>query len=378
MVVVSFHKPTSYHGWQLLPGTRYVMSEAAWRKISADHWKEGEPDLTASWSHFASYERRANLAMDLNGRRIAVYRESGYGDNLMVTGLVRWIKARYPDCSIDHYAGPAVAEIWAGNPDVRLIASAPTFEAVRRTYDAHIFLEGMIENDTEPDQANAYDNLLSFVGEYPPSVPVEFKRPQITWTEEDERLNTEWLIRKPEFLGLPEPYILVQWNASLSLRTYPFELMRRVILGLAETMDVVVVGETRTGSEKLDLSGHGNIHDTLDKIPSFRALLPMIRHASAVLCPDSGILHAAAIFPKVPVVSLWGPYAHADRARYYPNQHEINAHDTCPSSPCRAGKLLPDHKCRQAQGYIEGTPWCSSMLNIAPEKIIERVLSVAV
>ncbi len=356
-------------GWKFSPRCRYVISDSLFRRMVEDMEKQGKTDSVASWSCFNSYERRYG-GQDLNGRRLAIYRENGFGDSLMVTGLAGYLKHTYPQCTIDVYGMPRVFEAWLYNQDANFLDVPPPFDSINNGYDYHLFFEGMIENDNEPEQTNSYDTFLRFAGIYPKDVPANFKRPQLYWGESDELAESEWLKLRPA-----RDYAVLHWNPSGMARMYPPELSRKVVTLLAERMDVVIVGNTEGTIEppNLDVSG---VHDWTNKTPNFRGLMPMIKHARAVICPDSSVLHLATAFPDVPMVSLWGSFHPNDRAKYYRSNTSLESFHVCPSAPCRAQRSeLPHNRCQQAKGYTEGTIYCTAMAAITPERVVETVLS---
>lgn len=351
----------------MAPCTRYVLSDSMFRTISTSLEQQGHANSVRSWSCFNSYERRYG-GQDLNGRRLAIYRENGMGDNLMVTGLTGYLKHTFPNATIDVYALPRVGAVWAGNADVNFFDVPPPFDAVKNGYDYHLFFEGMIENDNEQEQGNAYDNFLAFSGVFPKSVPDNFKRPQIFWTEMDDQIESDWLPIMPR-----EPYVVWHWNPSGRVRMYPYDLSRQTISMLAEHFAVVVIGDTNGEVEPLNLT-NPRVFDWLNRTPSVRSFLPILKHAKATVCPDSCVLHLASAFPNVPCIGLWGPFSPNDRATYYKNHVALSAFNACPSAPCRSQKsVLPVHRCAQATGYAEGEQFCRAMWAIEPQHIVEEV-----
>lgn len=369
MFIASFRIPISAGEWFLSPLARYVMSDSMYNKImeqlnAAYEAQKKEPDFYNGWSSFNSYERRY-AGQDLNGRRLAIYRESGFGDNMIVSGLVHYLKTTYPTAQIDIFGLPHVQTVWSGNREATMMPVCPQFDALRN-YDYHIMLEGMIENDNEPDQKNAYDNLFDFCGIYSKQVPPEFKRPHLVWSESDQKARAEWKAKKPW------RYILWHWNPSGATRMYPPELAEQAIEALSYRADVVIIGHTENGKIPEPKSEIENVHNYVGKTPKWRDTLPMIAEAKLVVAPDSSILHAAAAY-NVPTIGLWGSFHHEDRAKYYPEHHPIEAFHVCPKAPCRAQKDdLPKHFCQQAQGYDETSRWCTAMKAIDPQRIIEK------
>lgn len=370
MFISSFRIPINAGGWFFAPLARYVTSDSMFNKMVDQMTQAGQKDIVTSWSSFNSYERRYS-AQDLNGRRLAIYRESGYGDNMIVSGLCRHIKSLYPDAQIDVFGLPHVQEVWFNNKDATQYPCAPLFDAMR-SYDYHLFLEGMIENDNEPDQINAYDALFQVAGFFPKEVPKEHKRPHLVLGPADEQALTDWDARRPD------KYILWHWNPSGCIRMYPADKSDLAILGLAELgHTVVIVGNTENdqGIPHPNIEGD-RIVNLINQTKTWREMLAMIQRAQLVVAPDSSLMHATAAFPDVPCIGLWAAFDPRDRAKYYENHIAIEASWACPSAPCRAQRGdLPRHKCSQAKLYGgDQEYWCAAMKAIDPLDIINTAI----
>ncbi len=85
----------------------------------------------------------------------------------------------------------------------------------------------------------------------------------------------------------------------------------------------------------------------------------------------------AAIFPDVPVVSLWGPFEPSQRVKYYKNHHPIYPKHVCPLSPCYQNALAMDEsKCTKANNHVIETTHCNVLRSISAEEIVEKTLSL--
>ena len=372
MLIASFNEPFHLAGWNIQPRTRYVVSHFFYESIA----KQCEANKTTHWlgtvSNFASYAR-PYAGQNLNGRRLAVYRERGLGDNLMITALCGYIKHLYPDAAIDVYTQPIAAPAWIGNEEVRLnLSNPPTFDGIQRT-EYHLLLEGLFESDTEPDQRCAYDTYLHVAGFDPKRVGPEWKRPRLFLCGEDQNSFAEWSQKRPV------RYVMWHWNPSGAVRMYPPALAQEAILRLAEHVDVVVCGDHNSPDIPPPvLREHPRIHSYVGTMGHWRFLFPVIAHAACVVAPDSSVAHAAECWPDVPVVGLWGPFSPDDRVKYYRNHHALTS-NVCPYAPCRQQyKDLPRAKCRGAEGYAgdDVQKYCRVMEAIPPQAIVDKVLSL--
>jgi hypothetical protein len=297
--------------------------------------KEQGEDASYRLSHFNSYENRYH-GQKLFGDRLSIYRHGAIGDTLMTTAAVAEIRRRNPDAQIDLYCRPENVDLWYGL-GVNVRPGFPIFDEIRN--DQHLLFENLIECDSEPDQGCAIDAMLNFAGIDPASVADERKVPAVVEREDDY------------YAGPPSAkYVLMQDSASNRNRDYPHTDKVRELL-FAMGFQVLVFGR------KL-------------KTPRFRNLIPLIKSAALVICPDSSIGHLAAAFPQVPVISLWGPFSPRDRAKYYANHHPMEARHACPHAPCRTHEYRFPSWCKDAPTF-DGSA-CAALASITPEQIIEK------
>jgi ADP-heptose:LPS heptosyltransferase len=352
-----------------LPFNRYVVSEHEFHVLT-----EHTPNTNWEWSSFNSYERRYG-GQDLNGKTVCIYRHSAFGDQLMVSAVPHYLKARYPGAKIHLYCHPSVHGLWLHNPFVEgsALPIPLPFDAVKR-YDYHIFYEGMLEGNSERDQSCCYDDMFDSIGCR--SVPASFKRPFfITRPEDYEVFNR---------MALKRPYLVYHLSPANPNRMYPWKLGQEFIRMFHDSHPdwlVVLVGQKQQANGKVILVNDLNdshkdeypwFVDLTDQTPNFRHLAPFIENAGCVVCPDSSVLHLAACYPEVPVYSLWGLFHPDDRAKYYSNNHSIMNPGICPHMPCRDHNfVLPVEKCSHAQGT--DTEHCRVLASIAPSWIADVI-----
>lgn len=335
--------------------------------------------VSTKWSRsaFNSYEHRYG-GQDLNGKKVCIYRHTAYGDQLMVSAVPYYLKTLYPDAIVHLYCAPGIVDMWKNNPYVGGAAiPLPIPFDVARSYDYHIFYEGMLENNGEPDQNCCYDDFFSVIGLT--DVPARFKRPHFIPRPED--------MKGIEDLGLDlsGKYLVYHLAPANKNRCYPPQKGVDFITMFLEefkSWKVLIVG--RVGEDDAWKSEYENIIpdrpnvvNLVNKTESFRQLVPIIQRASLVVCPDSSVLHLAACFPDVPVVSLWGIFHPNDRAKYYPNSFPIFKGDACPHAPCHNHDFrLPLEKCTQSRGWTDGQQYCQVLNAIEPEDIMKKIRGI--
>jgi len=325
-------------------------------------------------SSFNPYEHRYG-GQDLNGKKVCIYRHTAYGDQLMVSAVPYYLKTIYPDATVHLYCDPGIVDMWKGNQYVGGAAlPLPIPFDVARSYDYHIFYEGMLENNGEHDQNCCYDDFFETIGLM--DVPVQFKRPHLVVRPDDGNGIRDLNI------GLGGKYLVYHLAPANKNRCYPPQKgMDFIKLFLKEYEDwrVFIVGKVgKDEAWQKEYEGlipkHRNVVNLIDKTETFRQLIPIIQTASLVVCPDSSVLHLAACFPDIPVISLWGIFHPNDRAKYYPNDHPLFKFNVCPFAPCHNHEFsLPSHRCRQSEGWKDGQQYCQALNGIEPEDIMKKV-----
>jgi len=322
---------------------------------------------TTSWvvSSAVPYERRV-CGQNLNGKNVLFYRHTAFGDMLMITSVPRYLKTIYPNATIQVYCDPSMLNMWDGNIFVGGYATPLPipFDSLAG-FDYHIMYEGMLENNSEPDQKCCYDDFFSVIGFH--NVPDEFKKPYIV------PLPSDYTFVASTAMSLHGKFMVYHLSPANKNRCYPpaksVEFITK-FLNEHSNWRVFVVGKSG-GSDDWVYSGFknmtpkdGRIIDLVDKVPSFRGLLPFVEAASLVVCPDSSVMHLSACFPSVPVISLWGVFSPDDRVKYYTNNIPIFKKDTCPFAPCRVHTFhLPD--------YCRGDGFCNVLSSITAEDILD-------
>lgn len=367
MVILKTSRTVAVHDTMTLwPFTRYVVPDSIGHQ--AIEFLRGKQTAVEA-SSFNSYERRFSGSAK-EGQSVLLYRHDAYGDQLMATAIPSIIMRRNFDVRVDVCCSSGVMDIWKGLP-VEVIPAPMLFEAVVG-YNYHIMYDSMLEANSERDQNNCYDDLLAWVGIDPTTVEPQEKRPQIRLIPSDTQ--------ELEAMGFDfnRPFVLIQLGAANPNRSYPYENTLRLIEMLSEKIGVILVGKEPDPSKTALFGPRNNFLNLVNNIKSFRSLLPLIAFAKCVVCPDSSVGHAAAAFPKVPVVSLWGLFDPNDRVKYYENHHPIFPKEICPHAPCRNHEFqLPQTKCKDATNSTLGPQkYCNVLKSITPEEIFKKVVSL--
>jgi ADP-heptose:LPS heptosyltransferase len=326
-------------------------------------------------SSFNAWERRYG-GQDLNGKRVCIYRHAAYGDQLMVSAIPHYLATLFPEATIHLYCEADVASLWEGNSFVGGCAiPLPIPFDVARSYDYHIFYEGILENNSEPDQNCCYDDMFGMIGLN--DVPPIFKRPHIFPRKEDYEFV------KAQTLDANGKYLVYHVSPANKNRCYPpkqgLQFLRQFIRHYSD-WKVYLVGVNPDDYPEIKEFAKDNeerVFNLIGKTGEFRSLIPLVERASLVVAPDSSVMHLTACFPHVPVISLWGVFDPNDRVKYYPNHSALVAKDVCSFAPCRNHDFkLPIEDCKDALGYKEGTEYCPAIAAIDPDNIMAQARKV--
>ena len=360
------------HGLFYHPHARYIVSDYECMILS-----DRVPQAKWVISSFNPYERRYG-GQCLDGKRVCIYRHTAFGDQLMISCLPRYIKTLFPSCYIGFYCSPEMLDMWRSNPFVDGGAlPLPIPFDVARSYDYHIFFEGMLENNSEHDQNCCYDDFFGFAGLS--NVPSEYKRPFIVPLPEDFGRVAD--IQK---FAHGSKYMVYHLAPANKNRCYPPDQgldFIRMFLAINMDWKVVIVGKNSEdylkGLPWSKIEGDPRIMNAVNKTGSFRDMIPLLEKASLLVCPDSSIMHLAACFPSCPTISLWGLFHPHDRVAYYPNHHALTAFGVCPKAPCHNHEFtLPLHNCTKSEGWIDGDEYCAALRAIRPEVILKKAMEV--
>jgi ADP-heptose:LPS heptosyltransferase len=354
------------------PFCRYIVSD-----YELDTLLKFSPRTNWKWSSFNAWERRYS-GQDLNGKKVCVYRHNAWGDQLIASAIPRYIKTLYPDATVHLYCHPHVMALWLGNPYVEgsAISLPIPFEAAIN-YDYQVFYEGMLEGNSEPDQRCCYDDMFGWIGL--DDVPTCYKRPCFFPRPEDYKYV------KKSGIDLKKKYMVYHMAPDNENRSYPpkkSKLFIEKFLAAFPVFNVIIVGmdKHKEYEEILEVFRYDErVVNLIDKTPNFRDVFPIIERASLVICPDSAVMHMAAIFDQVPVISLWGLFAPHDRIAYYPNNFPLFHPEACPHAPCRDHNFfLPLENCKDATEHRdkERIKWCCALDAITPEEIVERAKGI--
>ena len=328
---------TAPNGLRLQHGISYVCTDGV-----AMEWFNAAPDGVRI-SSIRSWER-PYFGHDLNGKRLWVSRGAGFGDQLVMSGVLRELKRRWSEATIDFATAPG-ADVLFGMNDAdsearHLFRFSPYILPFDewRAYDFHRIVEEIIELDREPDQTGIWQTHFRFFGIDPATVAPEHMRPVNIVTSSAQEMADAFI---HDECGDSE-FILVQLASTSPIRSLSPKRIENLLAALVLEFPkhkIVAVGSrleskisTPEGIEKLKITLPQQVIPCVGKDP--RIMVGLVGAASAIVAPDSCINHIAAGLGEAspPVVSLWSSFDPDRRVRTYPNQHPIYSRPPC--APC--------------------------------------------
>lgn len=155
--------------------------------------------------------------------------------------------------------------------------------------------------------------------------------------------------------------------AAYNSKTYPLDLMEKVIAGLSNDFTVFLFGG-KEDTSILDtiVNNHSNTFSIADKLGGFKNELNLISNLDLMLSMDSGNAHFSAM-QQTPTITLWGgthPFAGFAPFNQPSDYCIVPDLENYPNIPCSiyGNKVCEDSK--------------DVMRTILPEKIIHKVKAV--
>jgi ADP-heptose:LPS heptosyltransferase len=297
-------------------------------------------------------EEVPEFADALPPRSICIVRPGGFGDLLFLTPVLRALRERYPGARVtvacfDRFAG--VLEGFC--PTARYPMSLSTFYM----YDQRIVLEETVEK--APPNEHICDVFARACGL---DTPLPDYRMNYKVTD-FERSAAEARFFNPT----GRTRIGIQMQASSPLRTYPMELMHKVIWLLVQKVRAEVFLFGAPKAMDLGPTPPGITNLMMAEPPlSFRESVAVLATCDAVIAPDSALAHVAAAL-EIPCVALYGSFPWRSRVKA-PTTYALTGHALC--APCSIhGERFPAGQPCASSGK------CTALQDITPERIVAKV-----
>jgi ADP-heptose:LPS heptosyltransferase len=290
---------------------------------------------------------------DWNNKDIWLYRGGGWGDLLMMTPLIREMKAMWPKARIHVACGSDYSRVFDGMGIIPELLPIP--EEARSEIDALIEFEEIIEGDPSATRYHMAQLLANRAG-----ITLTSLRPEYRVTEEER----EWALDKYPRNSLPR--IGVQCLASAFYRTYAD--MGKVMVELSREADVYLIGAP--GQIKTEGTNE-HVHNLMEDKCSFRESAAVVSTCDACVSPDSALVHLCSAL-DIPCVALYGPFPSELRVTS-DKCFAFNGKAHC--APCFFHAEIPNEFPYGMPCY-EGKK-CIALESIDYRKVVEKTLSLA-
>lgn len=345
MRIIEMRKSFENMGIKFVAGKSYVMAEdieAQYRSIYGD-------SLGMSYPLEKSY--KPYKGEDLTGKKLLAFRTGGIGDIFFINPVLRYLKKKYPTCSL-RFAS-ACKQPLENLPELDGIYDMPFDAALFNETDYQLMFQGIIEAGSEESKrTHAVDMFFSYFGIDSTHLPNEEKVPRLAFTKSEiewmEKTVAGWGVKKEDFV------IGIQMETSSPLRNWPKEKMKAAVDVLAREPNVKVV---MIGSDQHEILGQffkgGNPNVVIATSFTIRQAIVLTVRYNLVISPDSFMVQAAGALDK-PLVGLYGPFPSDVRMKYFKNAIGLDTSVAC--APCYKHDF---------RGCVKGFPSpCFTLINV--------------
>lgn len=299
---------------------------------------------------------------NLDKKTLIVWRPGGIGDDLFACAVIRYLKHLYPKSKISFGTNKRFHGLLQDIDYIDKLYATPLEEETLNQFDYHLNFEGTVETSKDKEY-NVYDMFFDHAGIKSDTVPVEFKRPKITFNSDADRkarnvLNYDVVAKKDDVK------VIVQVKSTAINRTYPYDKMMKTIYGLISCgIHVIIVGQAKDFPWDPKSEFVTNLCGKL-KLEEIAAL---ISKCNMVLSNDSAFGHLSAAF-DIPNIILYSCFSHNSRSKYYPKVYPLE----CTWPKCKFQFKHHREKCL----HLDKNGFSLCWNTISPEKILITALEI--
>ena len=346
---------------ELKKKTSYVMGLGVYQQLHADP-QYGSKFLKPASLKFKNIYRPYN-GQDLNDKTLLVFRTGGIGDLLFIQPNLKYLKEKYPDCTIKFACGPqyqSMVETWEC---IDKVLDLPFTLGELASADYHALFEGVIERCKLAHTANAYNLFSDWLGLH---LPDELLVPEQKPKEEKVQFCLDKL---KEWNVEPGNFIITQLRASSPIRTPRPEFWAKTINELTSRGHDVLITDNPRQQKNVDafidryIENKHRVFNFCKESLSLDYSIALASISQCVIATDSALSHIAASL-EVPCYGIFGPFPGHIRLKTYPKAKWVDAKMDC--SPCYIHGHTP---CPQAGP--DGFSPCYDMIDI--KKVVDEV-----
>lgn len=348
---------------ELKKNGKYVMSIGVYNqlKYGADQNNIRKKFLVPAELKFKNFFK-PYVGQDLTDKTILIFRTGGIGDLLFIQPNLRFLKSKYPSCTINFACGPqyqCMVETW---DCVDKVLDLPFSFMHLITSDYHALFEGVIERCKEAHTTNAYHLFTKWLGlNLPDELLIPKQKPKDQQMAECIEILEKWGI-------FDKPFILTQLRASSPVRTPSHKFWLNLLNSLTNAGYNIVITDNPIQSQ--NVSRFIDLLDNKDKVFNFcqysKSLdytIALTKYCGLTLSTDSALCHIAASLDK-PCYGLYGPFPGHIRLKTYPKARWVDAERHC--APCFIHSQTP---CPQA----DSDKYSPCYYNIDVDKVVKEI-----
>lgn len=265
---------------------------------------------------------------ELHGKTLLVFRTGGIGDLLFIQPNLKYLKEKYPDCTIKFACGPqyqAMVETW---DCVDEVLDLPFSLKELKQSDYHALFEGVIERCTLAKTSNAYNLFSDWLGL---CLPDELLIPEQTPKED----KVKFCLDKLQEWGVkPHNFLITQLRASSPIRTPSPEFWSKMINEATSRGHDVLITDSPRQEAHVDefinkyVKDKHRVFNFCKESKTLDYSIALTSIAKCVIATDSALNHIAASL-NVPCYGIYGPFPGAIRLKTYPKAKWVDAKRDC-------------------------------------------------
>jgi len=312
---------------ELKKKVRYVMGLGVYQQLHYDS-NSGKNKLLRPANVKFSKLYRPYIGQDATDKTLLVFRTGGIGDLLFIQPNLRYLKEKYPSCTIWFACGPQyqpMVDNWDCVDEV-VDLPFPLSRLSRSHY--HMLFEGVIERCKQAETDNAYNLFSHWLGlDLPDDLLLPRQNPKEDLVENCKKILDKW--------GADD-FILMQLRASSPIRTPRHQFWIKLIDELNRRGRKVILTDNPRQTENIDsfiskLKYQDHTFNFCEHSISIDYTIALTSLAAGALATDSALGHIAASM-DIKFVGIYGPFPGYIRLKTYPLAKWIDAPRHC--APC--------------------------------------------
>ena len=258
---------------------------------------------------------------DLTNKKIVIWRTGGIGDLLFIQPCLRYLKNKYPTCTIYFCCAPKYHSILSTWDCVDKVLDFPLSDTYLYECDYHVTFEGVIERTDEAEKINAYRLFSKWMGLE--IISEKDLIPILKTVPIHDEIVSDYL--KKNNINEDE-FIVLQLRASSPIRTPGSNCWKSIIVPLLKEGYKIVITDNPLMADRIDKFISVVIPDEYKKqIFNFSGSstdilnsISLVAKGRMTLSPDSSFIHIGQALNK-PGLGIYGPFSGDIRLSTYKN-----------------------------------------------------------